>query len=90
MTNCVQIVGTVCRQSIFFPSDEAWAEIEEALRILRSDSTGTREEYLMRFKTNILALKVKINSLKANMDSDKSEYATLLRFLDDWVNQEKD
>lgn len=74
-------------QSIFFPSDEAWAEIEEALRILRSDSTGTREEYLMRFKTNILALKVKINSLKANMDSDKSEYTKLLGFLDDWVKE---
>lgn len=75
-------------QSIFFPSDEAWAEIEEALRILRSDSTGTREEYLLRFKTNILALKVKIKSLNPDMDSDKSEYTKLLGSLDDWVNQE--
>lgn len=77
-------------QSIFFPSDEAWAEIEEALRILRSDSTGAREEYLQRFKTNILALKVKINSLKANMGSDKSEYTKLLGFLGDWEKQEKE
>lgn len=56
-------------------------------RILRSDSTSTREEYLLRFITNLLALKVKINSLNPDMDSDKTEYTKLLGFLDDWVKE---
>lgn len=76
-------------QSILFPSDEGWAEIEKALKILRSDSSGSHEEYIQRFKTNLLALKVKINSLKPDVDSNKSEYIKLLGFLDDLVNQEK-
>lgn len=85
-------------ESIFFPSEAQWEEIEDALNLMNHHNAGSREEYIRRFGTNILALKVKLNDLKNNMDLSripapkpqdyarveryKSEYSALLGMMD--------
>lgn len=49
-------------------SKEQREEITIALNLLNKNTAGTREEYLNRISTNRLALKVKLNDLKNNMD----------------------
>lgn len=62
------------------------------------NTMGSREEYIRRFGTNMLALKVKLNDLRNNMDLSripvpkpedyarveryKSEYSSLLGMLE--------
>lgn len=83
--------------SIYFPSDDDWKEIAEALAVLNHHTAPNREEYIQRFRNNKLALKVKLNDLKNNMDISripsptakdykrleryKEEYKTLLDML---------
>lgn len=53
---------------IFFPSEEDWKEIGDALDILNHHSAANREAYIRRFGQNELALRVKLNDMKNNMD----------------------
>lgn len=77
-------------------------EIETALTLLNHHTAPSREEYISRISNNFLALKVKLNDLRNNMDITripdptekdyarmdryKKEYQTLIEALDDIVN----
>ncbi len=50
------------------PTEEEWNEIATALQLLNHHTALNREEYLSRICSNILALKVKLNDLRSNMD----------------------
>ena len=50
------------------PTEEEWNEIAAALQLLNHHTAPNREEYLSRICSNILALKVKLNDLRSNMD----------------------
>ena len=83
--------------SIYFPSEDDWKEMEDALVILNHHTAPNREEYIKRFGENQLALKVKLNDMRNNMDISripsptpkdyerleryKSEYKVLLDML---------
>ena len=54
--------------SIFFPSEDDWKEMGEALAVLNHHTAPNREEYIKRFGENQLALKVKLNDMSNNMD----------------------
>ena len=54
--------------SIFFPSEDDWKEMAEALAVLNHHTAPNREEYIKRFGENQLALKVKLNDMSNNMD----------------------
>lgn len=62
--------------SIFFPSDEDWQEVAEALRLLNHHTAASREEYIERITTNKLAAKVKLNDLTNNMDISRIAHPT--------------
>ena len=72
--------------SIFYPSDDDWKEIADALRVLNHHTEPNREDYIKRFKTNILALHVKLNDMGNNMDISRIanptavDYARLERY----------
>ena len=84
-------------ESIYFPSEDDWQEMGEALAILNHHTAPNREEYIKRFGENQLALKVKLNDMRNNMDISripsptpkdyerleryKSEYKVLLDML---------
>ena len=84
------------------PTEEEWNEIGTALLLLNHHTAPNGEEYLSRICTNILALKVKLNDLRSNMDVSriadptekdmdrleryKAEYAKLMRSLDHMVH----
>lgn len=83
------------------PTEEEWNEIGTALLLLNHHTAPNREEYLSRICSNMLALKVKLNDLRSNMDVSriaepterdferleryKAEYAKLMKSLDDMV-----
>lgn len=50
------------------PTEEEWDGIAAALQLLNYHTAPNREEYLSRICTNELALKVKLNDLRNNMD----------------------
>ena len=50
------------------PTEEEWDEIATALQLLNHRTAPNREEYLSHICTNKLALKVKLNDLRNNMD----------------------
>ena len=54
--------------SIFFPSEDDWKEIEEALKLLNHNTAPDRESYICRFRGHRLALQVKLNDMRSNMD----------------------
>jgi len=78
--------------------DDEWEMIEKALVALNHHRYPSREEYIENIKKNKLALKVKLNDLKSNMDLSRissptekdlkrrerygKEYETLLEALD--------
>ena len=84
-------------ESIYFPSYDDWQEMGDALAILNYHTAPNREEYIKRFGENQLALKVKLNDMRNNMDISripsptpkdyerleryKSEYKVLLDML---------
>ena len=84
-------------ESIYFPSYDDWQEMGDALEILNHHTAPNREEYINRFGENQLALKVKLNDMRNNMDISripsptpkdyerleryKSEYKVLLDML---------
>lgn len=49
-------------------TDEERTEIKTALTLLNHHTAPSREEYINRISTNFLALKVKLNDLRNNMD----------------------
>lgn len=55
-------------ERLHLPSNLEWNEIEEALNLLNSKTAANREEYIQRFKGHFLAIKVKLNDLRHNMD----------------------
>ncbi len=72
--------------SIFFPSDDDWREIAEALNSLNHNTAPSREEYIQRLEGNMLALKVKLKDLESNMDMSRipepatADYERLSRY----------
>lgn len=50
------------------PERSDWEEIREALELLNSRTAGSREEYINRFRGHSLAIRVKLNDLRNNMD----------------------
>lgn len=72
--------------SIFFPSEDDWKEMGEALAILNNHTAPNREEYIKRFGENQLALKVKLNDMSNNMDISRipsptpKDYERLVRY----------
>ena len=45
-----------------------WEEIETALNLMNSHTAANREAYINRFRNNTLAIRVKLNDLRHNMD----------------------
>ena len=50
------------------PTEDEWEEMATALQLLNHHTASNREEYLSRICTNSLALKVKLNDLRSNMN----------------------
>lgn len=63
-----EIVNQYPHEHLYLPSKDEWEEIEEALHLLNARTAKTREEYINRFKDHFLAIKVKLNDLRHNMD----------------------
>ena len=63
-----EIVNQYPHEHLHLPSKDEWEEIEEALHLLNARTAKTREEYINRFKDHFLAIKVKLNDLRHNMD----------------------
>ena len=63
-----EIVNQYPHEHLHMPSKDEWEEIEEALHLLNARTAKTREEYINRFKGHFLAIKVKLNDLRHNMD----------------------
>ena len=63
-----EIVKQYPHEHLHLPSKDEWNEIEEALHLLNARTAKTREEYINRFKDHFLAIKVKLNDLRHNMD----------------------
>lgn len=50
------------------PTESEWVEIKEALELLNSHTAPNREAYIERFRGHRLAISVKLNDLRHNMD----------------------
>ena len=50
------------------PNKAEWAEIEDALNIMNHNTAANREEYIERFRGHDLAIRVKLNDLRSNMN----------------------
>lgn len=67
-------------------TDEERDEITTALKFLNHHTASTREEYITRITSNPLALRVKLNDLRSNMDISRipepseKDYARLERY----------
>lgn len=67
-------------------TDEEREEITTALKFLNHHTASTREEYITRISGNRLALRVKLNDLRSNMDISRipepteKDYARLERY----------
>ncbi|MBR5215726.1 MAG: phosphohydrolase [Bacteroidales bacterium] len=91
------MIGIFPNESYHPLTKKEWTEIEEALNVLNQNTVSDRETYIQRFKGNDLAIIVKLNDLRHNMDLTripspkeediarferyKSEYVTLMEFL---------
>ena len=53
-----------------------WDEIEEALNLINSHTAASREVYIERFRGHQLAINVKLNDLRNNMDISRLPYPT--------------
>ena len=63
-----EIVNQYPHEHLHLPSKDEWNEIEEALHLMNAKTAKTREEYINRFKDHFLAIKIKLNDLRHNMD----------------------
>lgn len=65
---------------------EERAEIKTTLTLLNHHTASSREEYINRISTNFLALKVKLNDLRNNLDITRipepteKDYARIERY----------
>lgn len=50
------------------PTDEEWGRIAQALDLLNSHTVANRDDYICRFRGNNLAIRVKLNDLRHNMN----------------------
>ena len=50
------------------PTKDDWLEIEDALNIMNHNTADSREEYIERFRGHSLAIRVKLNDLRSNMN----------------------
>lgn len=72
------------------PSKSELAEIEDALNMMNHHTTASREEYIARFKGHPLAIHVKLNDLRSNMDIGRlpnpteKDFARCHRYLDEY------
>ncbi len=87
----------------FAPSDEEWNEVKTALHVLNHHHADNRIDYIQRIKQHKLALRVKLNDLRNNMDISriphpsekdyhrleryKSEYADLTACLNEMMKK---
>lgn len=68
------MIGPVPGNGMQMPAGEEWNEIAEALELLDSGTAASREEYIRRFREHAqatgrdLAIRVKLNDLRHNMD----------------------
>ena len=63
-----EIIKQYPHEHLHMPSKDEWNEIEEALHLMNARTAQTREEYINRFKDHFLAIKIKLNDLRHNMD----------------------
>lgn len=62
------MIGIFPNESYHPLTKKEWTEIEEALNVLNYNAASDRESYIQRFKGNELAIIVKLNDLRHNMD----------------------
>lgn len=60
--------------SVLFPKEEEWDEIKDALHALNRHNATNRTEYIEQVKRNRLAINVKLNDLRSNMDISRIPY----------------
>lgn len=81
-----EIIVQYPNEHLHLPSKDEWHEIEEALDLMNFRTAKSREEYIKRFKGHFLAIKVKLNDLRHNMDISRlpnpteKDYARLERY----------
>ena len=63
-----EIIKQYPHEHLHMPSKDEWNEIEEALHLMNAKTAKTREEYINRFKDHFLAIKIKLNDLRHNID----------------------
>lgn len=86
MNDFIEIITQYPNERLHLPSKEEWNDIEEALNLLNSRTAKNREEYIQRFKGHFLAIKVKMNDLRHNMDISRipnpteKDYARIERY----------
>lgn len=86
MNDFIEIITQYPNERLHLPSKEEWNDIEEALNLLNSRTAKNREEYIQRFKGHFLAIKVKLNDLRHNMDISRipnpteKDYARIERY----------
>ena len=71
-----EIVKQYPHEHLHLPFKDEWNEIEEALHLMNAKTAKTREEYINRFKGHLLAIKVKLNDLRHNMDISRLQNPT--------------
>ena len=90
------MIGIFPNESYHSLTKKEWTEIEEALNVLNYNAASDRESYIQGFKGNDLAIIVKLNDLRHNMDMTRipspkeediarieryqNEYKTLVEF----------
>ena len=75
---------------VHFPSKSELAEVEEALNMMNHHTAPSRDEYIARFRGHPLAIHVKLNDLRSNMDIGRlpnpteKDFARCHRYLDEY------
>ena len=85
-----EIIEQYPHEHLHLPSKDEWNEIEEALHLMNARTAQNREEYISRFKGHFLAIKVKLNDLRHNMDISRlpnpteKDYVRLERYQEEY------
>ena len=85
-----EIIEQYPHEHLHLPSKNEWNEIEEALHLMNARTAQNREEYINRFKGHFLAIKVKLNDLRHNMDISRlpnpteKDYVRLERYQEEY------
>ncbi|MCD8287285.1 MAG: phosphohydrolase [Porphyromonadaceae bacterium] len=62
------VVGSSPNEVYHKLTEAEWGEIEEALHLMNLHTASSREAYIERFRGHKLAIRVKLNDLRNNMD----------------------